>query len=57
MDDLEVQVQEKLIAGGSIAIVSQAQHMKIPYSLLKSVKYFQDRCTLRVTLSLTRCTR
>lgn len=57
MDDLEVQVQGKLIAGGSIAIVSQAQHMKIPYSLLKSVKYFQDRCTLRVTLSLTKCTR
>jgi hypothetical protein len=37
MDNLEVQVISCLIEKGSISIVAQAQTMKLPYSLLKSV--------------------
>lgn len=38
MEDLEAQVISTLISNGSISIVAQAQKMKLPYSLLKSVR-------------------
>lgn len=38
MESLEEQVEAKLVTSGSISIVAQAQQMKLPYSLLKSVK-------------------
>ncbi|KAI9359359.1 hypothetical protein BD770DRAFT_362932 [Pilaira anomala] len=37
MESLEEQVEAKLVTSGSISIVAQAQQMKLPYSLLKSV--------------------
>lgn len=37
MEDLEAQVISTLISNGSISIVAQAQKMKLPYSLLKSI--------------------
>lgn len=39
MENLEEQVELQIIKSGSISIVAQAQQMKLPYSLLKSVKY------------------
>ncbi|KAI9268456.1 hypothetical protein EDC94DRAFT_600279 [Helicostylum pulchrum] len=37
MENLEEQVELQIIKSGSISIVAQAQQMKLPYSLLKSV--------------------
>jgi hypothetical protein len=39
MNDLENQVEQHLLLNGSISIVAQAQQMKLPYSLLKSVSF------------------
>ncbi|KAG2229192.1 hypothetical protein INT48_007208 [Thamnidium elegans] len=37
MENLEEQIELQIIKSGSISIVAQAQQMKLPYSLLKSV--------------------
>lgn len=42
MENLEEQVELQIIKSGSISIVAQAQQMKLPYSLLKSVKQLKN---------------